>query len=223
MRLLQPVLIMLFAFAISCDRSAHGADELPSPRKDIPLARSSEPRTAVFAGGCFWCVEAVYEQLDGVKDEVSGYAGGTRETAVYKIVSGGSTKHAEAVKITYDPSRITYGQLLKVFFATHDPTTRDRQGPDTGHQYRSAIFYATEEEKQVAEAYIRQLDEAKAFKKPIVTTVEPLDEFYPAEEYHQNFAKKNPNHPYILQWAAPKVEKTRQKFADQVKKGETEK
>jgi len=168
-----------------------------------------EPRVAVFAGGCFWCTEAVFEQLPGVSDVVSGYAGGTRETANYKAVSSGTTDHAEAIRITYDPRKVTYGQLLYLFFLTHDPTTKDRQGPDIGRQYRSAIFFANEEEKRVAAAYIRQLDEAKAFSRPIVTTLEPLTDFFPAEDYHQDFARTNPGHPYIQRWALPKVEKAK--------------
>lgn len=203
--------MIVVSFAVSCDRPAV-ADELPRPAVDLPAEKEDEavePRVAVFAGGCFWCTEAVFEQLPGVSDVVSGYAGGTRETANYKAVSTGNTDHAEAIRITYDPRKVTYGQLLYLFFLTHDPTTKDRQGPDVGRQYRSAIFFANDDEKRVAAAYIRQLDEAKAFSRPIVTTLEPLTEFFPAEEYHQDFAERNPSHPYIQRWALPKVEKAK--------------
>ncbi|MGH7176154.1 MAG: peptide-methionine (S)-S-oxide reductase MsrA, partial [Tepidisphaeraceae bacterium] len=169
------------------------------------------------AGGCFWCTEAVFDQLNGVTDVTSGYAGGSQSDADYEKVSSGATKHAEAIRITYDPSTITFGELLRVFFSTHDPTTLDRQGPDTGHQYRSAIFFANDDEKRVAQAYIKQLSDAKVFDKPIVTTVEPLGAFYPAEEYHQNFITRNPAHPYVVQWGLPKVDKVRTKFKTEVK------
>ncbi len=172
---------------------------------------------AVFAGGCFWCVEAVFEELDGVIEVVSGYAGGARETANYEAVCTGKTGHAEAVKIVYDPSKIDFATLLHVHFATHDPTTLNRQGNDSGPQYRSAIFYASDEEKRVAEAYIKELTDKKAFPKPIVTTLEPLKEFYPAEAYHQNYACNNPFNGYIKAVAMPKVDKVREKFKDRLK------
>lgn len=185
----------------------------PDPVMDLPAPRDGRPRTAVLAGGCFWCVEAVFEQLEGVLDVVSGYAGGDARTARYELVSTGKTGHAEVVKITYDPKRITYGQLLKIFFAVaHDPTQLNRQGPDVGPQYRSAIFYATEEEKRVAESYIRQLEEARVFDRPVVTRLEPLKGFYPAEEYHQDYARRNPLSPYILAQSAPKVRKLEKTF-----------
>lgn len=211
----------LFA-AWSCDVSAGSpGSELPAPAIDLaPPAEAGSTRTAVFAGGCFWCVEAVFEELRGVKDAESGYAGGSADSASYQTVSEGTTGHAEVVKVTYDPSQVTYGQLLRVFFATHDPTTKDRQGPDWGRQYRSAIFYEGDEQKRVAEAYIRQLDETKVFGKPIVTTLEPLNGFWTAEQYHQDFMKNNPRHPYVQQWAVPKVLKLRDKFAEQVKSGQ---
>jgi peptide-methionine (S)-S-oxide reductase len=148
---------------------------------------------------------------------VSGYAGDSKEKANYQDVSNGTTKHAEAIQITYDPGKITFGQLLRVFFATHDPTTKDRQGPDWGSQYRSAVFYANDDEKRVAEGYIKQLTEAKVFAAPIVTTLEPLMAFFPAEQYHQDYVKLNPNNPYIRQNALPKIKKVHEKFGDQVK------
>jgi len=175
--------------------------------------------TAVLAGGCFWCVEAVYLQLDGVRSVKSGYAGGTAETADYETVCSGRTDHAEAVEVRYDPSTLTYGKLLKVFFSiAHDPTTRDRQGGDVGRQYRSAIFYANDEQKRIAQAYIEQLDAAKVFDKPIVTEVVPLERFYEAETYHQNYAARNPGQPYIMFNALPKVKKVRTYYADQLKR-----
>lgn len=185
----------------------------PDPVVDLPAPADGRPRTAVLAGGCFWCTEAVFEQVEGVLEVVSGYAGGEARTARYELVSTGKTGHAEAVRITYDPGRITYGQLLKIFFAVaHDPTQLDRQGPDVGPQYRSAVFYASEEEKRVAESYIRQLERARVFDRPIVTRLEPLKGFYPAEEYHQDYARRNPSNPYILSQSAPKVRKLEKTF-----------
>src|SRR2546422_5128278 len=176
----------------------------------MEAAPASGDAPAVLAGGCFWCVEAVYLQLDGVRTVKSGYAGGTADTADYETVCTGTTDHAEAVEIAYDPSRLSYGKLLKVFFSiAHDPTTKDRQGPDVGRQYRSAIFYATAEQKRIAEAYIAQLDGAKVFERPIVTEVVPLGRFYEAEAYHQNYAARNPGQPYIAFNALPKVKKVR--------------
>ena len=180
-------------------------------------ANSEQRATAVFAGGCFWCVEAVFEELDGVFDAVSGYAGGSAETANYKDVSTGTTGHAEAVQIIYDPSKIQYEQLLQVHFATHDPTTLNRQGNDVGPQYRSAIFFASEQEKQLAEAIIADLDEANVFPSPIVTKLEPLAAFYPAETYHQNYVCQNPRQSYVQHVALPKVVKVRKKFSELVK------
>jgi peptide-methionine (S)-S-oxide reductase len=192
-------------------------EQFPDPAIDAPPASGEE--SAVLAGGCFWCVEAVYLQLDGVRSVKSGYAGGTADTADYETVCTGTTDHAEAVEIRYDRSKLTYGKLLKVFFSiAHDPTTRDRQGADVGRQYRSAIFYANDEQKRVAEAYIKQLDTAKLFGRPIVTEVVPLERFYEAEAYHQNYAARNPGQPYIAFNALPKVKKVRQYYADQVKR-----
>jgi peptide-methionine (S)-S-oxide reductase len=200
-----------------CVQTAAAIDKLPAPAQDLE-AGGGATRTAVFAAGCFWCVEAVFEGLDGVKSVVSGYAGGTKADADYKKVSSGSTGHAEAVEITYDPSKISYGALLHVLFSTHDPTTKDRQGPDWGHQYRSAIFFASPDEKRVAAAYIAQLDAAKVFTNPIVTTLEPLGAFYPAEEYHQDFVARHPSHGYVRQWALPKLEKVKKLFGAKLKK-----
>ena len=174
------------------------------------LTTTAGKSRAILAGGCFWCVEAVYKNLDGVSSVNSGYAGGTADTADYETVSTGTTDHAESVEVVYDPSRISYGQILKVFFAiAHDPTQLNRQGPDTGRQYRSAIFYADDEQKRVAEAYIDQLNKAHVFEQPIVTEVVPLQAFYQAETYHQDYAARNPLNPYIVFNAQPKVRKLR--------------
>src|ERR1700737_4430572 len=185
-------------------------EEFPDPVVDTGLADKSGQSRAVLAGGCFWCVEAVYKNLEGVSSVKSGYAGGSADTADYETVSTGTTDHAESVEVVYDPSRITYGQILKVFFSiAHDPTQLNRQGPDTGRQYRSAIFYADDEQKRVAEAYIAQLNKARVFDGPIVTEVVPLDRFFEAETYHQDYAARNPLNPYIVINAQPKVRKLR--------------
>lgn len=180
---------------------------LPMPTQDVPLAAESGKAKAVFAGGCFWCNEAVFQELDGVITVVSGYAGGDAKQANYKAVCTGTTGHAEAIQITYDPSKITYGALLRVFFTTHDPTTLNRQGPDSGTQYRSAVFYQDEAEKARVESYIAELNASGKFDGPIVTTLEPLTEFFEAEEYHQDYVKHNPGQPYIQFNALPKVKK----------------
>src|SRR5437870_11187828 len=151
-------------------------------------------KTATLAGGCFWCTEAAFEQLEGVLDVTSGYAGGSAETANYRAVCDGDTGHAEAIRVTYDPAKISYDQLLDVFFDAHDPTQLNRQGNDIGTQYRSAIFHASDEERRIAEAKIRELTERRAFPRPIVTKLEPLGEFYPAEDYHHDYTRLNPDH-----------------------------
>ena len=195
------------------------AGKFPDPARDTPRAASKDLQTAVLAGGCFWGVEAVFEELQGVADVSSGYAGGNEKSAHYEMVSTGQTGHAESVKITYDASQITYGQLLKVFFSVaHDPTELNRQGPDEGTQNRSAIFYANDEQKQVATAYIAQLDAAKVFRKRIVTTVVPLQGFYLAEEHHQNFLKRNPTYPYIVYNDLPKLEALKAQLPELLKK-----
>jgi len=195
------------------------APPLPEPAVGLPAPTEEETeRTAVFAGGCFWCIEAVFEQLEGVQSTVSGYAGGRAETASYREVARGRTRHAEAVKLTYDPHRIRYRQLLRVFFLSHDPTQGDGQHPDDGPQYRPAVFYADDDEKQAAAAYIAQLGEAEVFEAPIATGLEKLTGFYPAETYHQDFAEKNPRHPYVLRWAKPKLTKLRKFAPDLVEK-----
>jgi peptide-methionine (S)-S-oxide reductase len=196
-------------------------DEFPNPVVDVPVAApGAAPATAVLAGGCFWCTEAVYRQLNGVLAVTPGYAGDTRETADYETVSTGRTKHAEAIRITYDPARVTYGQLLKIFFSVaHDPTQRNRQGNDVGPQYRSALFPTGDEQRRVAEAYVKQLEDAGAFIGPIVTTIEPGAEFYEAETYHHDYARLNPTQGYIRAVAAPKVRKLEKYFPERLKKG----
>lgn len=194
------------------------ASEFPAPAKDVPLAAGST-QTAVLAGGCFWGVEAVFERLKGVSDVVSGFAGGSKATAHYEVVSLGTTGHAEAVRISYDPSQITYGQLLRVFFAVaHDPTELNRQGPDEGTQYRSTIFYAGDEQRQVARAYIEQLDAAHLFKRRIATTLVPLEGFYSAEAYHQDFLARHPTYPYIVYNDLPKLRHLEKTFPDLLKR-----
>jgi peptide-methionine (S)-S-oxide reductase len=194
------------------------ASRFPDPARDIHVTAGGTHQTAVLAGGCFWGVEAVFEQLKGVKEVVSGFAGGSRVTAHYEIVSSGVTSHAESVQITYDPAVITYGQLLKVFFAVaHDPTELNRQGPDEGTQYRSAIFYANGDQKAVAESYVKQLSEAKVFTRAIVTTVVPLEGFYAAEEYHQNFLARHPDNPYIVVNDLPKLRALKAEFPELLK------
>ena len=208
---------MVLLFGVAAGLMAAAA--FPDPAIDIPADAAKNKQTAVFAGGCFWCTEAVFQQIEGVEKVVSGYAGGEARTAHYEMVETGTTGHAESVQITYNPARITYGQLLKVFFhVAHDPTSLNHQGPDFGPQYRSAIFYGNPDQKKVAEAYIKQLDSAKVFSRPIVTQVAQLKGFYPAEEHHQNFCRRNPASPYVMMNAVPKVQKTKKEFPDLVKK-----
>jgi peptide-methionine (S)-S-oxide reductase len=201
----------------ACLMSAGG--RLPSPATDVK-APDQKTATAVFAGGCFWGVEGVFEKIKGVTNAVSGFAGGKKApSGGYDEVSTGRTGHAESVEVTYDPSVITYGQLLQVFFSVvHDPTELNRQGPDEGTQYRSAIFYANDEQKRVAEAYIQQLTEAKAFKHKIVTQVAPLTGFYPAEAHHQHFLQRNPTYPYIVYNDLPKISELEKQFPELVAK-----
>jgi peptide-methionine (S)-S-oxide reductase len=189
----------------------------PSPDRDFPSG-STTPQTAVLAGGCFWCTEAVFLPLDGVASVVSGYIGGSAQTANYEAVCSGTTGHAEAIRITFAPDVISFGQLLRVFFAVaHDPTQLNRQGNDRGTQYRSAIFPVDAEQRAVAEAYIAQLNTAKVFATPIATTIEDGGPFYAAETYHQNYAARNPHQPYVAAVAAPKVDKLVKYFADRLK------
>ena len=188
---------------------------LPAPAVD--MAREAKPgkQTVVFAGGCFWGIQAVFQHVKGVADATSGYAGGAADTARYDLVSTGDTGHAESVRVTFDPAQVSFGQLLRVFFSVaHDPTELNRQGPDAGTQYRSALFFTDPAQKRVADAYVAQLDRARSFHGHIVTEVAPLKAFYPAEAYHQNYATNHPNNPYIVINDAPKVEHLRQMFPE---------
>jgi peptide-methionine (S)-S-oxide reductase len=209
--------VLSFAAASLLAASALTAAPFPEPALDVKPRPGKQ--SAVLAGGCFWCTEAVFEIMDGVDDVISGYSGDTKETAKYDIVSTGRTKHAEAILITFDPAVTSYGQLLKIFFSVaHDPTTLNRQGADVGPQYRSVIFYADEEQKEVAEAYIKQINDAKILRKPIVTQVVPLDKFYTAEGYHQDYAGRNRANPYIVNVSDPKVEKLKKLYPGCVRK-----
>ncbi len=190
---------------------------LPDPAVDAKPAAMSKQQdeSVVFAGGCFWGIQAVYQHVKGVKSATSGYSGGSEQDAHYETVSTGTTGHAESVKVVYDPTQVSFGQLLKVFFSVaHDPTELNHQGPDTGTQYRSEIFYTTPEQEKTASAYIAQLDAAKAFPEKIVTKLEPLKAFYPAEDYHQNYAALHPDNPYIYFNDRPKVDNLKNQFPD---------
>ena len=185
----------------------------------LVISASAAEQKAVFAGGCFWGVEAVFEHVKGVIDVRSGYAGGTKDTANYDAVGSGETRHAEAVEIRFDPSKVTYEQLLNIFFVVaHDPTEVNRQGPDVGPQYRSAIFYMNEQQKKSAKAFIAAIDASKALNKPVATEVAPLAEFFEAEQYHQDFLKKNPDHPYIVAHDLPKLKLLKEKFPELYRK-----
>jgi peptide-methionine (S)-S-oxide reductase len=213
---LSAIFLMLMSWFVTGSMAANAANSMvPAPVVDASLATSKAEQTAVFAGGCFWGIQAVFQHVKGVISATSGYSGGVSRTAEYELVSTGETGHAESVKITYDPSQITYGQLLRVFFSVaHDPTQLNRQGPDEGSQYRSVIFYSNDEQKRIAEAYVAQLGSAKVFPRPIVTQVVALKGFYPAETYHQNYATNHPNDPYIVYNDAPKVAHLRQQFPE---------
>ena len=209
--------VLLFAAACLLAAPAMTAAAFPEPAVDVKPGAGKQ--SAVLAGGCFWCTEAVFEIMDGVDDVISGYSGDTKETAKYDIVSTGRTKHAEAIVIEFDPKVTSYGQLLKIFFSVaHDPTQLNRQGADVGPQYRSAIFYQDEEQKKVAEAYIQQINEAGVLSKPIVTQVVPLEKFYTAEGYHQDYAGRNRSNPYIVNVSDPKVEKLKKLYPGCVRK-----
>jgi len=209
------VLLVLAGFAIrSYPAAAEGALVLPAPATDASPGQATSA-VAVLAGGCFWGVQGVFQHVKGVTSAVSGYAGGDKKTAQYEIVSSGTTGHAESVQVTYDPRQISYGRLLQIFFSVaHDPTQLDRQGPDTGPQYRSALFPTSAEQAGIAKAYIAQLDQAHVFDRPLVTRVEPGRTFYPAEEYHQDFLAQNPTHPYIRINDLPKIDELKRLFPD---------
>jgi peptide-methionine (S)-S-oxide reductase len=207
--------ILLSVLSLAMTALAVDNKAFPDPALDQSKPEAGKRQKAVLAGGCFWCTEAVFEAVKGVDKVVSGYSGGQASDAIYKVVADGRTEHAEVIEITYDPSAVTFGQLLKVFFSVaHDPTTLNRQGPDWGKQYRSAIFYANDEQKKIAEAYIAQLHEAKLFGKPIVTQIVPLKAFYRAEEYHQDFVRNNPMYGYVVVNALPKLDKLKKSFPE---------
>jgi len=209
------ILIGTLLATTACTAKAGSGVPVPAPAMDAKRASAAAKETAVVAGGCFWGIQAVFQHVKGVISATSGYSGGSAKTAEYEVVSTGETGHAESVQIVFDPSQITYGELLRVFFSVaHDPTELNRQGPDEGTQYRSSIFYTSDEQKQIAEAYIVQLDKAGVFPHSIVTQIVPLQAFYPAEAYHQNYAALHPNQPYIMFNDAPKVEHLRQEFPD---------
>jgi peptide-methionine (S)-S-oxide reductase len=209
------ILLMITLFGVVACNAGDRAVSIPNPAVDAALATTKSQQSAVISGGCFWGIQAVFQHVKGVISATSGYSGGSANTAEYERVSEGDTGHAESVKIVYDPSQITYGQLLRVFFSVaHDPTQLNRQGPDTGTQYRSSIFYGNDEQKKIAEAYIAQLDNAKIFRRPIVTQVVALKGFYPAEAYHQDYAAHHPDNPYIMFNDAPKVANLKQQFPD---------
>jgi peptide-methionine (S)-S-oxide reductase len=204
----------LIGLAQACTAASSSAP-LPAPATDVPAANVKGTQTAVFAGGCFWGVEAVFRHVKGVKTAVSGYAGGPASAADYETVSTGMTGHAESVQVTYDPAQVSYGELLRVFFSVaHDPTQLNRQGPDYGTQYRSVIFTSDDEQARVARAYIEQLDKTKVFAEPIVTQVVKLPAFYPAEAYHQNYLALHPSQPYIVFHDMPKLAALKQQFPD---------
>jgi len=204
--------LAIAAFAVAPLRAAEDAVVIPAPAVDVKA--SDGIQTVVVAGGCFWGVQGVFQHTSGVVNAVSGYAGGSKATADYNMVSTGTTGHAESVEIKYDPQKISYGKILQIFFSVaHDPTQLNRQGPDSGTQYRSAIFTTSDEQKKVAEAYIAELNAAKVYRKPIVTKVGPLAGFFPAEAYHQDYLTLNPTQPYIAYNDIPKVENLKKLFA----------
>jgi peptide-methionine (S)-S-oxide reductase len=220
----QILLLALCGFvAASCggaagEQRAATARDLPKPALDLPAPRPDEhSRSAIFAGGCFWCTQGVFENVKGVIDAVAGYAGGTADTANYEHYM--ESNHAEVARVVYDPQVISYGELLRILFTVSEPTAKDRQGPDAGHQYRMAIFYENDDQRRVAEAYIKQLTDVHVYDEPIQTTVEPLPSngFFPAEDYHQHFVQKNPQNPYVQAWSLPKLHVLREKLDGDVK------
>jgi peptide-methionine (S)-S-oxide reductase len=208
-------LVSFLGLAATTAQAAEPAVAIPAPTLDAATPTSTGAQTVVLAGGCFWGVQGVFEHTKGVTRAVSGYSGGKKETAHYEMVGTERTGHAESVQVTYDPKQISYGKILQIYFSVaHNPTELNYQGPDRGPSYRSAIFYANEDQKRVAEAYIAQLEKAHVFASPIVTKLEPLTGFYPAEDYHQDFLVLHPSYPYIVFNDAPKVENLKRLFAD---------
>ncbi len=216
--LFQFLSFVLMSTLLACSTATSKTPDLRDIVPAQPVAENTEVKglqTAVFAGGCFWGVEAVFEHVKGVTDSRSGYAGGDAKTANYDAVSDGKTQHAEAVQVTFDPTKVTYSQLLTIFFSVaHDPTELNRQGPDTGTQYRSAVFYVNDEQKKLTEDFIKAIDAAKSFPNPVVTQVVPLVKFYDAEAYHQDYLKNHPNDPYIVYHDLPKLAELKKRFPD---------
>ena len=209
------VILVSTAFLAGCNANAAPKTPISSPKLDASLASRSGKETAVFAGGCFWGTQAVFERVKGVINTTAGYAGGSASTATYDQVTTETTGHAESVQVIYDPSKITYGQLLRIFFSVvHDPTELNRQGPDVGPSYRSAIFYVNDDQRRIATAYIAQLDNAKVFPRKIVTEITPLEGFYRAEDYHQDYALHHPENPYIQVCDRPRIESLKQQFPE---------
>lgn len=215
-RLVRSLLAFICLLPLAaCNASAAGRAPIPAANADVALAAHPGKEEAVFAGGCFWGTQTVFERVKGVLATTVGYAGGSASTATYDQVTTETTGHAESVEVDYDPSKITYGQLLRIFFSVaHDPTQLNRQGPDVGTSYRSVIFYVNDDQKRVAAAYIAQLDAAKVFPKPIVTELTPLKGFYRAEDYHQDYALHNPDNPYILVCDRPKIAALKEQFPE---------
>jgi peptide-methionine (S)-S-oxide reductase len=211
-RLLRTCALLAATTGLLAPAAFAASPRIPAPKIDAPPAQISSQQTAVFAGGCFWGTQAVFERVKGVISTEAGYSGGSAMTATYAQVTTETTGHAESVKIVFDPSKITYGTLLRVFFSVHDPTELNRQGPDVGNSYRSVIFYANPEQKRIAKAYIAQLDAAKVFPKRIVTQVDKLEGFYKAEAYHQDYALHHPDNPYILICDRPKIATLKSEF-----------
>lgn len=216
----RPAVLLLLGMTFSlpstgCQPAGESpAHALPAPRKEFVIEKGTTEASLVVAGGCFWCVEAVFENVHGVTDVVSGYAGGTAADANYREVSAGRTKHAEVVRVTFNPEIVSHSRILQIFFTMHRPTQADGQHPDIGQQYRSAFFFSNPQEQAFVEAYIHQLNTSGVFIKPVATSVEPLKVFYPAEDYHQDYVKRHPGDPYVKQWALPKVAKAKKLFPE---------
>jgi peptide-methionine (S)-S-oxide reductase len=217
--ILQTFLSIGMAFILACSPAIKpdASEKLGGVPQKVDLTGASK---AYFASGCFWCVEAVYESVEGVREAVSGYAGGKEKNPTYEQVSMGRTGHAEAVLVYYDPDIVSYETLVKVFFGSHDPTTPNRQGPDRGAQYRSMIYYQNDAEKQTAEDYVQKLEKEKAYSSPIVTEIVPFEKFWEAEEYHQDYEKRNPTNPYVRSVSIPRLKKFQAKYPELLKKKE---
>ena len=222
MKVLQATLIAILSLVtISCQSKTKTPEDVSKPMaqaEKLSEAELQQYETAYFASGCFWCVEAIFESVKGVKEAVSGYAGGAEENPTYEEVSYGKTTHAEAIEVYYDPKEVSFFELVQVFFGSHDPTTLNRQGPDRGPQYRSIAFYKNDEQKKIIEGYIKALDDSKVYDQPIVTEVMPFTTFWKAEEYHQDYERKHPDNPYITNVSVPRLNRFKKNFPDYLKK-----